>query len=202
MRFGRRDHESYIGGYDPEHEMPNPDRDPRERWQSDAYRRNSADTRWSYRWNPDRFEERGDFGWREPRRMDRDIQPRDRYDNRYSGMPWDRERERYGFRGDGDRNRGMMDRDRDRWDYDRERGGYYGRDFDRRPSDFDRGPSDYDRDRERRPSDYDRERERWARDPWSSRDRYDRERFGDDWEWMGGEWDREGRYGRGGGNRY
>jgi len=175
MRFGRRDHESYIGGYDPEHEMPNPDRDPRERWQSDAYRRNAADGRWVYRWNPDRFEERSNFGWREPRRMEHDIQPRDRYenryDNRYSGM----DRERYA----------PYPRDYDRGPYyDRDRGPYYGRDYDG-------GPSEYDRDRER-----------WARDPWAPRDRYDRERFRDDWEWMGGEWEREGRYGRGGGNRY
>jgi len=173
MRFGRRDHESFIGGYDPEHEMPNPDRDPRERWQSDAYRRNAADGRWAYRWNPDRFEDRRDFGWREPRRMDREIQPRDRYESRPYG--YDRERYGYGFRSDFDRDRDRwMDRDRgiDRdYEYDRER--YFGRDYDR--ANLDRY------------------------DPWAPRDRYDRERFRDDWEWMGGEWDREGRYGRGGG---
>lgn len=32
MRFGRRDHESS------EHEMPDPDREPHDRWQSDVYR--------------------------------------------------------------------------------------------------------------------------------------------------------------------
>jgi hypothetical protein len=127
MRFGRRDHERYIGGYDPEHEMPDPYRDPRDRWQSDAYRRNAADGRWAYRWNPDRFEER---------------MPRDRYEY------WDRERE-------------MMERER--W--------------------LDRYRPYYD----------------YPRDPWAVRDRYDRERFRDDWEWLGGEWEREGRYGRGGG---
>lgn len=78
--FRRRDHESFIGGYDPEREMPDPDRESRDRYQSDAYRHNAADSRWSYRWNPDRFEERftdrdrwdrweyndrdRDFGWR------------------------------------------------------------------------------------------------------------------------------------------
>src|SRR5438045_9781435 len=77
MRFRRRDHESFIGGYDPEHEMPDADRDPRDRWQSDAYRYGARDTRFAYRWNPDRFEDRygdyrGDFSSR--------IQPPDRYE--------------------------------------------------------------------------------------------------------------------------
>jgi hypothetical protein len=53
-----RDRERYIGGYDPEHEIPDPERDPGDRWQSRAYRRNARDSRVPYRWNPDRFESR------------------------------------------------------------------------------------------------------------------------------------------------
>src|ERR1051325_10672021 len=67
MRFGRRDHESFIGSYDPEHEMPDPDRGPRDRWQSDVYRHNAGDGRWAYRWSPERIEDRG---MRRPRRGD------------------------------------------------------------------------------------------------------------------------------------
>ncbi len=59
-----RDHERYIGRYDPEHEMPDPDRGPGDRWQSDAYRHGARDTRFAYRWNPDRVEQR--FGERHP----------------------------------------------------------------------------------------------------------------------------------------
>ena len=77
--FRRRDHESFIGGYDPEREMPDPDREYRDRYQSDAYRHNAADSRWAYRWNPDRFG---------PRRSD----DRDRWD-------YDREREYWRGRG-------------------------------------------------------------------------------------------------------
>ncbi|HJW92808.1 MAG TPA: hypothetical protein VJ901_04260 [Thermoanaerobaculia bacterium] len=91
--FRRRDHESFIGGYDPEREMPNPDREYRDRYQSDAYRHNSADSRWAYRWNPDRFEER--FA------SDREREFFQRgYDAGYRDRDYDRERER----------------DRDRWD--------------------------------------------------------------------------------------
>src|SRR6059058_4568078 len=77
MRFRRRDHEGFIGGYDPEHEMPDPYRRPRGPWQSEAYRDLARDSRYAYRWDPDRFEERMD----EWRRHDREdfIQPRDRY---------------------------------------------------------------------------------------------------------------------------
>lgn len=53
-----RDRERFIGSYDPEHEMPDPDRDPGDRWQSDAYRRGARDTRYGYRWNPDAIENR------------------------------------------------------------------------------------------------------------------------------------------------
>lgn len=115
MRFGRRDHESYIGGYDPEHEMPDPGRDPRARWQSDAYRHNARDSRWGYRWDPDRIEERSD--------------PRDRYDgydrDRYESAP--RPDYDYGYDRGYDRN---FDRnfDRDRSEYDRD----YIRDYERR----------------------------------------------------------------------
>jgi len=77
MRFRPRDHERFIGGYDPEHEMPDPDRDPRARWQSDAYRYNARDSRYAYRWNPDRIEGRG---WSRSYPSEDEIQPRDRYE--------------------------------------------------------------------------------------------------------------------------
>src|SRR5947209_8320239 len=134
MRFRRRDHESFIGGYDPEHEMPNPDRGPGDRWQSDAYRRNARDSRYMYRWNPDRIEGRDwqrDRGW-DPRN---EIHPRDRYENRYGGYgmidryarPWDRGDNREYDRGyERGYNAGLRDRDRlldrglrrDEWDRD------------------------------------------------------------------------------------
>src|SRR3954451_19545864 len=110
MRFGRRDHESFIGSYDPEHEMPDPDRGPRERWQSDIYRHNAGDGRWAYRWSPERIEDRG---MRRPWRGDveREIQPRDRYESRFGGRHPEYER---GYE-HGYYDRGMdMDRDRDR----------------------------------------------------------------------------------------
>ena len=146
MRFGRRDHESFIGSYDPEHEMPDPDRGPRDRWQSDVYRHNAGDGRWAYRWSPERIEDRG---VRRPWRGDieREIQPRDRYEPRFGrhpeyergyehgyydrgvdesrdfrGAPWDRDRQ-WG------RDRFERDRWRDEWDdwsvnpYDRDRDG-------------------------------------------------------------------------------
>lgn len=191
MRFGRRDHESFIGGYDPEHEMPDPDRDPRERWQSDVYRHNARDTRWAYRWNPDRFEDRMEPSWSGPRRMsEREIQPRDRYENRYSAY----DRERMGrYLGDYDRG----------WDYDRGgygHGAYGGRDWDRdRDLNRDIGRDSRDLDRYAAYDRYGRDRDR---DAWSPRDRFDREHFRDDWDWYDGDWSREGRYGRGGGNRY
>ena len=160
MRFRRPDHESYIGGYDPEHEMPDPDRSPRDRWESDAYRRNARDSRYAYRWNPDRFESRDD--WMRRRAMERDIQPRDRYEP--YDRPWDR-----GY------DRG--------YDYDRE----YDRHFDRG-----RSQDDYDRDREYLSRGYPRpyawetrfDRENWERDyeneywgrPSDPRLRWDRER--------------------------
>jgi len=182
MRFGRRDHEPYIGGYDPEHEMPNPDRDPRDRWQSDIYRHNAGDSRWAYRWNPDRFESRMEPRWESPRRMDveREIRPRDRY-GRYG------DDDRYGYRGAPD----------DRYDrgYRPDYGPRYEPDF---GHDYDRGYYGHGRD-----NGYNFDRDRWA-----ARERWERERFRDDWgvgpgsEWGGSEWDREGQYGRGGRNRY
>jgi hypothetical protein len=69
-----RDRERFIGGYDPEHEMPDPDRDPRDRYQSEAYRHNARDSRFAYRWNPDRVESRrfDGGGWNPDRDYDRD----------------------------------------------------------------------------------------------------------------------------------
>jgi hypothetical protein len=140
MRFGRRDHESYIGSYDPEHEMPDPDRGPRDRWQSDVYRHNAGDSRWAYRWSPERIEE---HGMRRPWRGDveRDIQPRDRYESRFGGRHPEYER---GYE-HGYYDRGMdMDRERDVRDFrgsdwDRDRDQQWGRDF---------GPRDRDRYRD------------------------------------------------------
>jgi hypothetical protein len=119
MRFGRRDHESFIGSYDPEHEMPDPDRGPRDRWQSDVYRHNAADGRWGYRWNPERVEERG---LRRPYRgnLDREIQPRDRYEQRFGGHHPEHERFAGGWDRDFDRERQWgRDYGRDRFDRDR-----------------------------------------------------------------------------------
>ena len=141
MRFGnRRDREPYIGGYDPEHEMPNPDRDARDRYMSDAYRHNSDDSRYFYRWDPQRIEGRHERSpqWR---------------DDRYSFDARDREgmNDRgYGYDRDHDRSFGARDRDFDfgrggSYDYDRDRGGnFYGssdRDLDRFAGDrgYDRG---------------------------------------------------------------
>jgi len=68
----RRDHERFIGGYDPENEMPDPSRRSGDRYESDAYRHNARDTRFAYRWDSDRFEDR--FGARQPRDFDyRDV---------------------------------------------------------------------------------------------------------------------------------
>src|SRR5438046_8914437 len=98
--FRRRDHEPFIGSYDPEHEMPDPDRDPRDRYQSDAYRHNARDTRVPYRWSPDRFEERFRDREPEPRDWDRDYRSRG-YGYGY-GYDYDRDRYR-----DFDRFRGL-----------------------------------------------------------------------------------------------
>ena len=169
-----RDRERYIGSYDPEHEMPDPDRGPGDRWQSDAYRYNSRDTRFAYRFDPNRFEsrfndQRGydpeyDMRWRrDARDLDRGGYGRGGYDANFGGG---------GYR-----------------DYGRGGGGSYGygRDYDREGWDRDRGAS-YDRgehfDRDRfygsdRGWDYDRE------------DRYDSRRFDERDRWERDRWDRE-----------
>jgi hypothetical protein len=120
MRFRPRDHERYIGGYDPEREMPDPDRRPRGPWQSEAYRDNARDSRWAYRWNPDRVEDRSDD--RRRRDRERDYPPPRRFDDRDFdyGDPWYRHDryEREHFREDFS--------DRDYWQRDRPgRGGRY-----------------------------------------------------------------------------
>ena len=73
-----RDRERFIGGYDPEHEMPNPDRDFGDRYESDAYRHNARDGRFAYRMDPNRFERQ--FGQRDrsefDSRWDRDSRDR------------------------------------------------------------------------------------------------------------------------------
>jgi hypothetical protein len=82
MAFFRKDRERFIGGYDPEHEMPDPDRDPRDRYQSEAYQNGARDSRFAYRWNPDRVE--AQFGDRY-RGGEEQIHDRDHYMNRDSG---------------------------------------------------------------------------------------------------------------------
>ncbi len=137
-----RDRERFIGSYDPEHEMPNPDRDAGDRWQSDAYRRGARDSRFGYRFNPDMIENRWE-GQRRDIDRERDIRwrgdARDRgygggYDPNFGGSEYER-----GYR-DGQYDRGF-DRDFDRgWDRDFDRD----REFDR--GGFMTGPH-YDRDR-------------------------------------------------------
>src|SRR5439155_15813245 len=108
-------------GYDPEHEMPDPGRTPYDRWQSEAYRHNARDSRFAYRWDPDRFEDR--LGPQRPNyRSDghERIQPRDRFES--MGRPdfdYGYDRPNYGY------NRG--DDAYDRGDYGKDRG-YYGLD--------------------------------------------------------------------------
>jgi hypothetical protein len=153
MRFRRRDHESFIGGYDPEREMPDPGRDPRERWQSDAYRANSREGRYPYRWSPGRFEERRseDYARGFDHGYERGLRDHARYGRDYSRDA----------RGDTPNRDNWSSGDFDqRWDYGRrdeerdlppDRGfqhgrayGAYGsmRSWDRR-SDGERHPSDY-----------------------------------------------------------
>ena len=129
----RGDRERFIGSYDPEYEMPDPDRVRRGRYQSDAYRRNFGDNRYAYRWNPDRVEER----WRGPqpnseyergfnhgynRGYDHGYRSSAAYDNRYEppyGFDryenWDESEDR-----SHDRERGWPDWDRD-WRRGRDR---------------------------------------------------------------------------------
>jgi hypothetical protein len=185
-----RDRERYIGGYDPEHEMPDPDRGPGGRWQSDAYRHNARDSRFAYRMNPDFVERhydgpRGGYG---PPPWDRGY---DRGD--YDRGSFDRggyDRGGYGggyggHRGDYAAGGGYNGGGYDRGPYDR--GGYYGgpdRDWDRGPfggsdrSGWDRGAGSrmtgphHDRYSSDRGMDHDR----WAADRFR-----DREYGADDW---------------------
>lgn len=174
-----RDRERYIGSYDPEHEMPDPDRGPGDRWQSDAYRRGARDSRYAYRVDPNRFENR--FNDR------RDYNPD--YDNRWSRDARDLDRGGYYGRGGYDANYGGGGyRDyggggyRDYGspggpsgpDYGRDFGGRgYGRDFDRGwDRGYDRG-SHFDRDRfygSDRGWDHDRDDRYDDRDRWDYRD--------------------------------
>lgn len=106
-----RDRERYIGSYDPEYEMPDPDRGPGDRWQSDAYRNHFRDSRFAYRMNPDRFENQ--FEGR--RDVDREMQ-----------MRWNRDGR--------DRDYGNYDRGCDRGGYGESGfggGGGYDRSFER-----------------------------------------------------------------------
>ncbi len=142
-----RDHERFIGSYDPEHEMPDPDRDPRERWQSDVYRHNARDSRFAYRWAPDRIEQRF-RDRREELRPGWDRDARDRYiykrgflDGREFGRGYDYDHQYAGPR-----------------DYPRpyDRGPYYEGDFGRwgeyeREPYFERGGWDRDWDRSYHP---------------------------------------------------
>ena len=185
-----RDRERFIGGYDPEHEMPNPDRDRGERWQSDVYRHNSRDTRFAYRFNPDRFEHRygdRDRGGYDPR-WNRDARDasygnyggRDRnfggygeysdYDRGYDRNRYDYNRGGYdrGYDYNGGGNPGWNDMGRfssDRWtgsDYDRARE-FGGRGYERDWRDrqqFDRGDRDRGYGSEFNDDDYDRWRNR------------------------------------------
>ena len=154
-----RDHERFIGGYDPEHEMPDPDRRPRSRYESEVYRHNARDSRYPYRWNPDRFEERF----------------RDRDDRREWEARWNRDARDYG-RGYG-YDQYAYDRGYDRYDFDRgwndrPRGGYY------YEGDFDRGGwrGDEDRAREFGGRGYERDwrdRPRWVSErDWDDDDRW------------------------------
>lgn len=190
-----RDRERFIGSYDPEHEMPDPDRMPGERWQSDAYRHHFRDSRFAYRMNPDRFEDRFDGRRDVDREMEmrwnRDARDRDAWnEQRYGGGwerggSWDRGPMRggpgpsYGY-GSGYGSRmsgGGFDRDRmygsDRgWDYDRERmqGGRHFRDAYEadRGGYGDRGYGDRDRGYDDRDL-----RDRWGRGPENPWDRDD-----------------------------
>lgn len=159
--FRRRDHESFIGGYDPEREMPDPDREYRDRYQSDAYRHNAADSRWIYRFNPDRFEDR--FGprrgeeWSRNAAWDRDARDRER---EYDTRPWDYDRMRYGYGYQRPYEGGYPDRDRD-FGPPRDRDyGYRG---------YDRGYDRGDYRGDYRDADPVRDRDRWDR--WEYADR-------------------------------
>jgi hypothetical protein len=147
-----RDRERYIGSYDPEHEMPDPDRGPGDRWQSDAYRRGARDTRFMYRADPNRFENR----FNEQRDYETHYDPRWRHDAR------DMDRGGYGRGGGYDANFGGGGyHDYGRPDYG------YGRDFDRYGH-FDRdrfygSDRGWDYSREEPPR-FESDRDRWERE--------------------------------------
>lgn len=172
----RRDHEGFIGGYDPEHEMPDPDRRPRDRYESEAYRHNARDSRYGYRWDPDRVEgrfsgDRGRMNIEHERDWNRDA--RDRFLE-------DRWRESQMGRGGYERDRGTMPRDNDRgvrfdrgWDYDRSDRGYRS---DSRPGSYEPPAGrDYDSDRYRADRDYDRNDDRERNYRGRTRPDWDRE---------------------------
>jgi hypothetical protein len=177
-----RDRERFIGGYDPEHEMPDPDRDRGERWQSDAYRHNARDSRFAYRWDPDRIESR--YPDRDRGRYEGDVNRDARYrqsfyTNERQRSPWEGGgRDDYGYgrepRDDyrrstyGDRYASDFDRDRDRENFygsDRDRGYEYDRE-----RHFDRGGYDYG---------YDAGRGRHGRSWYDPGDSWDRPRSDD-----------------------
>lgn len=208
-----RDRERYIGSYDPEHEMPDPDRNAGDRWQSDAYRHGARDGRIPYRMSPNRFEHRfegrrdvaheADIRWnRDARDLDRANYGRGddygrgsygggRYGSSYGGSGFGggyRDTGRgYGY-GSGPgpsygAGRGGYDRDLDR-SFDR------GRSYDR---DLDDGRYD-DRDRPFRDRFYGADRGSYGVS--YERDEYDRDREDRFFDDRGG-WDRDrGRWGR------
>ena len=130
----RRDHEGYIGSYDPEHEMPDPEREPRDRYESEAYRHNARDSRYAYRWDPNRIE--SSQGVRD--RWDRGANR----DGRSSDRNWNAREPRSDYELGYQHGR----RDAEIELYRREHSGPYDRDADR---EIDRGRNraiDYDRD--------------------------------------------------------
>lgn len=164
-----RDRERFIGSYDPEHEMPDADRERGDRWQSDAYRRNARDTRFAYRMNPDRFEGRfegrRDVGHEAEMRWNRDGRDDDR-DRNWGRAPYDRNFDRGGYGGAYERDYGSDRYEGDRYgggrDRERDRGGFMsGPRFDRHSSDrgWDHGGT-YAGDRDRWASDRDMN-DRW-----------------------------------------
>lgn len=180
-----RDRERFYGSYDPEHEMPDAGRNPGDRWESDAYRHNARDTRFAYRLDPNRFENR--FEGR--RDIDREMQTRWDRDARdlNRDRDWDRDVGRGGGYG---LDRGGWDRDREfgrgsfRENYTREfhgGGGGYGGGFTGRYG----GGYDYDRDRGGRNFSSGPDLDRWGADRGSDHDRWNRDR------WDRDRWDRD-----------
>jgi hypothetical protein len=178
-----RDRERYIGSYDPEHEMPDPDRAPGDRWQSDAYRDHFRDSRYAYRMNPDRFENR--FEGR--RDVDRDMQMRwnrDGRDREYASS-YDRGWDRGGYGESGfNGGDGGYDRSFERAGYGRDYGfGGRGRTEWGQGSSWSLDPRmshPMDRDWDRGPQ-YDRDRIYGSDRGWDRHDDRDRGFYGDDW---------------------